>query len=471
MLPKIATLSCITFILFLFWTDRKREERFSGALWIPFLWMFFGAGRYFEEWLHLNAAGVTTASAYEEGNPVNAAAFFLLIMAGIYILSRRNVDWGCFLTRNKLIWLYIVYCLISVLWAGYPFVAFKRWIKELGNLVMVLVILTEVRPYEALAALLRRLGYLWLPLSVVFIKYYPSLGRSYTGQGEQMYTGIAMQKNQLGAMCLISLIYYGWHFIVHRKAAFKFWSMNNLVDMLLLLMAFWLLRLSHSSTSLGCAAAATAIFAASRFTSREPDRIITWGVVAVLLYVGLNEFLDLNQFLIHMLGRRENLTGRTEIWSIVKKMAANPWVGAGYQSFWLGDRLREIWEKTGADIIQAHDGYLEQYLELGYIGVAFIVALMVSGLVKIRRLFHLDYAAGVLMLCFVVISALYDYTEASFYAITNIWLLAILAVTEAPGRLWFQESEMVIVETTALPEVGHARLNASTNKTELSRSQ
>ena len=75
--------------------------------------------------------------------------------------------------------------------------------------------------------------------------------------------------------------------------------------------------------------------------------------------------------------------------------------------------------------------------------------MMLSGLVKICRLFNRDNAAGVLMLCFVVMTVLYDYTEASFYAVTNIWLLAVLAVTEAPGRLWVQESE-VIDEPTAL---------------------
>ena len=45
--PKVASLICIIFILFLFRTDRKREERFSRALWVPFLWMFFAVGQIF----------------------------------------------------------------------------------------------------------------------------------------------------------------------------------------------------------------------------------------------------------------------------------------------------------------------------------------------------------------------------------------------------------------------------------------
>ena len=56
----------------------------------------------------------------------------------------------------------------------------KRWIKDLGNPIMALVILTERRPYEALGITLRRLSFLLLPLSVVFVRYFPELGRAIT---------------------------------------------------------------------------------------------------------------------------------------------------------------------------------------------------------------------------------------------------------------------------------------------------
>ena len=454
MTQKFATFICIVFIFFLFWTDRKREERFSRALWIPFLWMFFGAGRYFAEWLDLSAPGPATISSYSQGNQIDAVAFAVLIAAGLFILSRRNLGWENFLTGNKLVWLYILYCLISVLWADAPFVSFKRWIKEFGNLVMVLVILTEERPYEALGLILRRLGYLWLPLSVLFIKYFPALGRAYSGQGGQMYIGIGMQKNELGSMCLISWVYYAWRFIVCRKFDRGFRSIGNVADLVLLVMLVWLFRMSHSATSFSCAVVAMATFGASCLTSRKPNRIMTWGVAAVLLYLGLKEVLGLDRFVIRMLGRNQDLTGRTEVWNIVKEMAVNPWTGAGYQSFWLGERLGMLWEKTGAQIIQAHNGYLEQYLELGCIGLAFIVAIMLLGRVKVRRLLQRDYAAGVLMLSFIEIACFFNYTEAAFYAISNVWLLTVLAVTKSPVLSLTQYENIEIVVPAKLKYYG-----------------
>ena len=93
-----------------------------------------------------------------------------------------------------------------------------------------------------------------------------------------------------------------------------------------------------------------------------------------------------------------------------------------------------IWEKLGAGIIQAHNGYLEQYLNLGYIGVAFIGVIMLSGLLKVRRHLNVDYPSAMLRLCFIVTAVLYNYTEASFYGINNMWLLLLLGIIEVPDQ-------------------------------------
>ncbi len=433
MRPLIATLICLLFIAYIFWTDRDRKEGPYNALWIPFLWMFFAGGRSLAEWLHMGSPG-GTPSAYDQGNPINAAFTFLLIAAGIFILSRRNIDWGQFISKNKLIWLYLLYCLISILWSDYSYVSFKRWTKEVGNLAMVLVILTEERPSEAFGYLIRRLSFLWLPLSVLFIKYYPALARGYAPGGGMMYTGVATQKNGLGQLCLICAIFYAWHYLLASKDDFKFGGRDNIVDLILIGMLIWLFHMAQSATSFTCAIAAVTLFGAGRLTAGKPGRIMTWAVVAALLFFALNSAFNLKDAVIHMLGRKPNLTDRTHIWAIVGQMAANPWVGAGYQGFWLGHRLKVLWGEIGMNIIQAHDGYLEQYLDLGYIGVAFIIAIMFSGILKVRRQLYRDYPTGVLMLCLILVAALYNYTEASFYAISNIWLLLVLAVTEIPEQ-------------------------------------
>jgi len=434
MTSSLAALICILFIVYLFWTDPKKSNGHSIALWIPFFWMFLAGSRYVSSWLNVRTVSVET---YSEGSPVDAAAFFLLIAAAVLVLSRRKIDWDRLLIQNKWVWLYFLYCGISTIWSEYSFISFKRWIKELGNPIMVLVILTEQRPYEAVGIILRRLAFLWLPLSVLFIKYYPDLGRAYHQDGSPMYTGVGHQKNDLGLICLISTIYFSWNFLLNRKGDFDLGGRGNITDFVLLGMLAWLFYMSNSQTSLVCAVAAVSLLVMSRITliAQKPGRIMVLLMVVVSLLPLLEATLDLSDVVLGMLGRDSTLTSRTSIWQVLGELAMNPVVGAGYQSFWLGGTLEILREKLGVMFInQAHNGYLEQYLNLGYIGVAFIGVIMLSGLLKIRKHLDMDYPAAMLRLCFIVTAAIYNYTEASFYGINNMWLLLLLGSIEISGQ-------------------------------------
>ena len=108
-------------------------------------------------------------------------------------------------------------------------------------------------------------------------------------------------------------------------------------------------------------------------------------------------------------------------------------VGAGFMSFWTGERMQAIWNVMGTGINQAHNGYLKQYVNLGYVGVVFIVGIMLLGLLKARREINIDHAAGVLTLSCVVVAALYNYTEASFYGINNMWVLLLIGCVDVSG--------------------------------------
>ncbi len=429
--PIFATIICLVFILYLFLNDSKRHERHSRALWIPWLWMFLAGSRYIASWIDLGPP-IRYAESYNEGSPLNAVSFFLLISAGAFVLLKRKVDWGRLLIRNKWVLLYFLYCGSSIIWSDYPFISLKRYVKELGNVIMVLVILTEERPYEALGVILKRLAFAWLPLSVLFIKYYPDLGRAYHPDGTPMYTGVGQQKNDLGLICLMAGIYYSWNFFLNRKKDDKLKIRNNISDFILIGTMSWLLYKADSATSLACLVAAVTLFFMSRmkFISRKPDRIVVLLVVVVSLYSVLDTTLDLKNLVIGTLGRDPTLTTRVPIWNTLNEMVVNPIVGAGYQSFWAGDRLELIWERIEVHITQAHNGFLEQYLNLGYIGVAFIGIIILSGLLKVKRQLKFDYPSAMLKLCFILIAVLYNYTEASFYGINNMWLLTLFGIID-----------------------------------------
>ena len=338
----------------------------------------------------------------------------------------------------------------------------KRWVKDLGNPIMALVILTERRPYEAVGAVLRRLAFLLLPLSVLFIRYYPELGRAYHADGSPMYTGVGHQKNDLGLMCLMAGIYVFWELLQRREKTHPaFIRQHKIVAVVLTGMLVWLLHLSDSQTSFVCLVAAVLLLLLGRtpFMARRPARILGVLFCAVLAIWLLDEVLHVKELALSFLGRDPTLTNRTVVWQTLEGFEVNPIVGAGFMSFWTGARMEEVWRLLGAGINQAHNGYLEQYLNLGYIGVAFIAVIMLSGLLRVRRHLSVDPAAGMLRLCFIVTAVLYNYTEASFYGMNNIWLLLLLACLEVPRQR--QPRAVASTPISARPRAGSGALRSS----------
>jgi exopolysaccharide production protein ExoQ len=435
-LSMLPTVVCILFIVYLFWMDLRRPDSPSQALWVPLAWMFLAGSRYVSSWLGLTPT-FAGAGDFAEGSPIDRAVFFALIVAGILILARRKIDWQRLLLNNVWIILYFLYCLASMAWADEPTLLMKRWVKDLGNPIMALVILTERRPYEAVGAVLRRLAFLLLPLSVLFIKYYPELGRDYKADGTPMYTGVGHQKNDLGLMCLLAGIYLFWELLQGgEKTRPPFTRQHKIVAVVLIGMIAWLLHMSDSQTSFVCLVAAVLLLLLGRmrFVARRPGRTIGVLLCAVLAIWLLDEVLHVQELALSLLGRNPNLTNRTDIWQTLGGFEVNPIVGAGFMSFWSGARLEELWTALGARLNQAHNGYLEQYLNLGYIGVAFIAVILLSGLLRVRRHLSVDPAAGMLRLCFIVTAVLYNYTEASFYGINNMWMLLLLGCLEVPRQ-------------------------------------
>ena len=429
---QLALLICILLISYLFWMDRKKTEGISSAIWVPFLWLFPSYSRSISQWLNLGAPDISAGNILD-GSPIDRVFYTLLIIAGVLVLRQRRINWNAFFTQNAWIWLYLVFGAVSCLWSDYPFVTFKRWIKGLGAVIMVLVILTEERPYEAIGTTLRRFAFLLLPLSVLFVKFYPELGRAYH-MGLPMYTGVCSQKNGLGQICMLSAIYFSWNMLINRSEGNALGQrLHYSIYLIIIPMIVWLLYKANSATSLACTIAAISLFAACRLPviERNPQRIIPICIAFVALFGVMESVFDVKDTIISMLGRRPDLTTRVPMWEDLLSLVKNPLVGVGYESFWLGERRQYMADHWGI-VCQAHNGYLEMYLNLGLIGLLFIVGWIISGLKKVQRHLYIDYPAAILRFCFIVVMSLSNYTEATFVAVSNIWMLFLLAIMDIP---------------------------------------
>jgi O-antigen ligase len=82
-----------------------------------------------------------------------------------------------------------------------------------------------------------------------------------------------------------------------------------------------------------------------------------------------------------------------------------------------------MWAKWWWHPIQAHNGYIETYLNLGWIGLLILVGVLFATFRKSRRelLQNLEFGRFRLGVLFAII--VYNYTEAAFKNIHLVWTL------------------------------------------------
>src|SRR5436305_1641654 len=227
--PIIASFLTIAVVVFLFRRDIREKPDVTGALWLPLTWLVIPCSRPVSEWLNIFGLPVAGASSVEEGSPLDAWFFFVLIVAGFYILNQRQVRLSEIVHNNGWLIAFLLYCFISIAWSDFPFVAFKRWIKILGHPIMALIVLTEPDLEEAVKRLMKRCAYVVVPVSILFIKYYPKLGRKFDPwSGIGVSTGINTNKNMLGAVCLILGFFFFWYLLQVWRTERNSWRRNEL---------------------------------------------------------------------------------------------------------------------------------------------------------------------------------------------------------------------------------------------------
>jgi O-antigen ligase len=200
--------------------------------------------------------------------------------------------------------------------------------------------------------------------------------------------------------------------------------------------AVWLFFTADSMTSLSCfsMAGAVMVMTTQRWVAKRTKivHVLVAGVVALALCA---LFVDSGGTMVQSLGRNSSLTGRTAIWQAVLSLHTNPLIGTGFESFWLGYRLERVWDMTEKGIQEAHDGYLEVYINLGWIGVILLAGLIVTGYRNAIAIFRQDPHAGRIRVAFVTAVVIYSLTEAGFRMMSPVWIAFLLGITAVPPSL------------------------------------
>jgi exopolysaccharide production protein ExoQ len=430
MIPVIALFLCIFFIIFLFVLDKrnKGDSDTSWALWIPLLFMLISASRPIILWLKPGLSSALSADM-SEGSPADLYFFIFLIISGAFILLKKKLNWAHIIKNNLWISLLFFYCGISIIWSDVPRASLNAWIKVMVFPMMALIIITEPNPLGSLKTVFKRTTYVLIPLSIVLIKYYPAYGRSYSPfTGVPFYGGVTTYKNGLGVLCMITGLFFAWDIInMFRDKTARLSKTPLLINIALIGMIIWLLIMASSATAIASFIVGVGILIALELTIIKSNLKYLSVIIFVVLFLALLSFsFGIFEGLVSSLGRDTTLTGRTVIWERVLGMGSNPIIGTGYSSFWLGERGEFLLDLNWQRLTQAHNGYIEVYLNLGLIGLGLLVLMIIKTYKNSENTLLTDFQYGKLQLMYITVFLLTNITEATFGIKSTSWFMFVL---------------------------------------------
>jgi O-antigen ligase len=430
--PPIALALCVAFIAWLLVADSRRRQSVSFAMWIPWLMLFILCSRSLTLWF--SVGGLDAATDPSEGTSLDGLFYLILIASSCSIAMWRGVKLNRLFAANIVITLFYLYFLLSVFWSDDPLASFKRCTKDFGIVMVVSLILSEKDPLESIRALYVRCACVLIPLSVLFIRYYPELGRVYGRAGETMFTGVTTQKNSLGEIVMIFGLFLVWDYLETREERKdRLWTGIPWDRVIVLVMGVWLLNISDSKTALMCLLLGLALMMRTgSLASPMVSKTVLFTVMCLpFLLLFAQQSMSTIAPLVEAMGRDLTFTGRTEIWkNVLDGTRVNPFIGAGFFNFWGGPRGAEVREAMNTPgLHSAHNGYLDLFLDGGIFGLGFLFLLLASqGLRLIRnedqsRFQRLRFAV-------VVVAIVYNLSESTWARLVPTWFTTLLVLTD-----------------------------------------
>ena len=191
--------------------------------------------------------------------------------------------------------------------------------------------------------------------------------------------------------------------------------------------------------------------------SINKNLIGTYLLTALVLVVAAELAFGISGRFSETLGRGSTMSGRTDLWAALLGLHTNPILGTGFESFWLGERLKQLEGIFFFIPNEAHNGYLEIYLTLGLIGVFLLVGLFIATFWKIRPELFRNFEWGRYRLGFFVAVVVYNWTEAAFKTLSAVWFVFYIIAMDYPRTyLTTAESSVGAMRSEENREFAHA---------------
>jgi len=380
-------------------------------------------------------AGTTNEDGMGASNPLSRIIKLGLLLASVVIVawkSRPAILEMRALNRGFLFFLVLVP--VSALWSIDSEATLNRYVSLLSMVAVCLAFTSHGWTRTRFQDVVRPVITALIIASILWGLMYPQYGIE-IGEGtlKNSWRGLTSQKNQFGMLSSFGVLFW-LHAGLSREK--KWWVAAPFTAV-----CMFAVLLSRSSTSLLATALSTFLMVLVMTSPPSLKRYMPYivSVFAALVIIYALAVLNIIPGMSVLLepitafsGKDMTFSNRAVIWDIIKEhIALSPIVGSGYGAYWLGPTPSSpsvVFLTRMGDFYpsQSHNGYLEIVNDLGFVGLACLLAYLYSWVSQSLQLMKLDRNQGLLFLALFFQQAITNLSESTWLAINAAFALALV---------------------------------------------
>ncbi|MBY8977357.1 O-antigen ligase family protein [Rhodobacteraceae bacterium NNCM2] len=303
-----------------------------------------------------------------------------------YSFIREFRDLAPLLKRSFVLFIFPVWCLLSVIWAGEPFLAVKSGLQLVLTVMICFYVAYHMTPRQVVLAVL------------IASSIFGVLSFLQSFSGGVAARGVFQSKNTMGFAMLVMWM----SAITVMLDAERAWKLRILAGAASVLAVHQVLTANSATATilmllLG-AIAFTGLVLLRGGTLFRGDRIAAVCLILFAIFASLSAVVAVSEVdpvgdVLEAFGKDRTLTGRTVLWQYAEReIAERPFLGVGNGGFWLpydeSPTVRRIFvefDKTKHATFSFHNSFYEIAVHQGLIGAGLALIPVLWAAVKITR--------------------------------------------------------------------------------------
>lgn len=306
----------------------------------------------------------------------------LYAIALALLLIHHGRDLPKLLMQNKLLVAAVVYIIASTFWSVDPSTALRRSLAYGLTVVFCLYLVLRYPPVDILRLAAWALLLVAI-VSIVVIVLFPEIGVEKYARMPNTWKGICSITTAFGRFMALGILIV-WSL---RRTD---WALQryDVVVLAMFVLCTYQAQAATAMIAVFCGfVSMVVIWSRSPINAPIPLKLVAGGLVGGALVLSVPFFaadvLDIFQ-------RDITLTNRIYVWGAAYEQGwKHPLLGVGYGAFWIETNAAaaffNMFGSLKTLIGNGHNGYLDAWLELGFVGLGFLVLLITQAFIRLTR--------------------------------------------------------------------------------------